>query len=98
MRLASTAILGLVLALAIAACGEETVDAGRAADTISDFVSKETGFEPDDVECPDDVEAAVGETFECSFTGPEGPYDASVEITSVDGDDATFAIETRRAE
>ena len=46
--------------------------------------------------CPEDVPAEEGEEFECEFTGPEGPYVASVRIDSVDGDDANFFIRTRR--
>ena len=94
MGIASAA---LVLLLGLAACGDKTVNADAAATTITDFVEQETGFRADDVECPDDVKADVGETFECTFTGPEGPYEASVEITEIDGDDARFQIDTRRA-
>ena len=94
MGIASAA---LVLLLGLAACGDKTVNADAAATTIRDFVEQETGFRADDVECPDDVKADVGETFECTFTGPEGPYEASVEITEIDGDDARFQIDTRRA-
>ena len=97
MRRVAIAIASLALLLGLAACGEKTVDPDAAATTIGDFVERETGFSADDVECPDDVKAEVGETFECTFTGPEGPYEASVEITDVDGDDAEFAIQTRRA-
>jgi hypothetical protein len=98
MRRASLAIASLALVLALAACGEKTVDSDRAADTVTDFVSTETGFDPTDMECPEDVEAKVGESFQCTFTGPEGPYVADVRIDEVDGDDAKFAIETRRAD
>lgn len=93
MRLAAIAIASL--ALGLAACGEKTVDTGNAEQTITDFVSDETGFEPKDTSCPEGVKAEVGETFECSFTGPEGPYVAFVEITEVDGEDAIFQIRTR---
>jgi len=41
------------------------------------------------------VKAETGQTFECDFTGPEGPYVAFVRVTEVDGDDATFFIRTR---
>ena len=97
MRRVGIAIAVLAL-LGVAACGEKTVDADAAARTITDFVERGTGFSADDVECPEDVKAEVGETFECTFTGPEGPYVAAVEITEVDGDDARFQIETRRAD
>ena len=84
--------LGLLLAAGLlVGCGDKTVDADSAADTVTNFVSGKTGFEPD-VDCPSDVKAEVGATFECHFAGPEGPYTASVRITEIDGDDATFFI------
>lgn len=61
---------------------------------MTDLVSEQTGFEPDDVECPDDVEAEVGERFQCTFTGPEGPYVADMEIEQVEGDEVVFQIQT----
>jgi hypothetical protein len=97
-RRASIALTALALAALLAACGEKTVEADRAEETVTEFVSAETGFDPTDMECPEDVEATEGESFECTFTGPEGPYVADVTIESVDGDDARFAIETRRAD
>lgn len=63
---------------------------------MTDLVSEQTGFEPDDVECPDDVEAEVGRRFQCTFTGPEGPYVAEIEIDEVEGDDVVFQIQTHR--
>ena len=93
MRLAGIVIASL--ALGLAACGDKTIDAGNAEQTVTDFVSEETGFEPEDMSCPEDVPAETGEKFECSFTGPEGPYVAFVEVSEVDGDDAIFQIRTR---
>jgi hypothetical protein len=92
------ALACLGLAVAAAGCGEKTVEADKAEETITEFVSTETGFDPTDMECPDDVEAKEGESFECTFTGPEGPYVAEVRIDDVEGDDARFTIETRRAD
>jgi hypothetical protein len=90
-------ILLASLSLGLAACGDKTINAGNAETTVTDFVSEETGFEPEDMSCPEDVPAEVGEKFECSFTGPEGPYVAFVEVSEVDGDDAIFRIRTRPA-
>lgn len=95
MRRALTA--AVALALLLAACGEKTVDATEAEETVAGVIADETGFEAEDMSCPEDIKAEVGEEFECEFTGPEGPYVASVTITEVDGDDATFEIESRRA-
>jgi Domain of unknown function (DUF4333) len=96
VRLALTA--AVALALLVAACGEKTVDASAAEETVTGLIADETGFEADDMSCPDDVPAEVDEEFECEFTGPEGPYVASVTITEVDGDDAVFQVESRRAD
>jgi hypothetical protein len=82
----------------VAACGEKTVDASAAEETVTGLIADETGFEADDMACPDDVPAEVDEEFECEFTGPEGPYVASVTITEVDGEDAVFQVESRRAD
>lgn len=94
MRRAGSLTALLSLTAVIAACGEKTINADNAAETVANLVAEETGFEPTDVECPEDVSAEEGETFKCTFTGPEGPYDADVEITEVEGEDAIFDINT----
>jgi hypothetical protein len=84
-------MLAATLAFGLAAC-DKTVEADSAADSVTEVVKDQTGFEPDDVSCPDDVKAEVGVTFECDFTGPDADYVAEVEITSVDGDQAQFRV------
>ena len=91
-------LIVLALALLLAACGEKTVDTDAAEETVVDLIDEQTGFEATDMSCPEDVEAEVGATFECTFTGPEGPYVASVEVTEVDGEDAVFQVDSRRAD
>jgi len=73
-----------------------TVIPEAAAQTVVDVVSTKTGFTPTDVTCPSGVEAKVGQQFECQFTGPEGPYTAYLEVTTVDGQYLEYAITTRR--
>jgi hypothetical protein len=73
-----------------------TVIPEGAAQTVVDVVSTNTGFTPTDVTCPSGVEAKVGQQFECRFTGPEGPYTAYLEVTTVDGQYLEYAITTRR--
>jgi hypothetical protein len=87
-----------VLAAGIAACGEKTVDKDSAEETVANVVAEQTGFEAEDVECPEDVKAEADEKFTCTFTGPEGPYEADVTITEVDGDNAVFDVVSRRAD
>ena len=94
MRTAFVATM-VAVALLIAGCGS-TIKPEGAAQSVVDLVKKQTGFEPKDVKCPEGVEAKVGGTFECKFTGPEGTaYTANMRITKVDGDDVEFYIETK---
>jgi hypothetical protein len=98
MMVRAPLIVFAALALFLAACGEKTIQTDAAERTVVDLIAEETGFEADDMSCPEDVEAEVGATFECTFTGPEGPYVASVEVTEVDGEDAVFQVDSRRAD
>jgi hypothetical protein len=82
------------LALLISGCGS-TIKPEGAAKSVTDLVNKQTRFKPTDVKCPDGVDAKVGTTFQCTFTGPEGKqYVADMRITKVDGDDVQFYINT----
>jgi hypothetical protein len=83
------------LALLLTACGMSTIRPHATEQTVADFVFKRTGFRPTDVRCPSGIAAKVGSTFDCHFTGPEGPYTAHVRIMSVHGQRATDYIVTR---
>lgn len=84
-----------VLVLALAGCGTKNVILpDKTADTIVKFVSKQTGFTPKDVSCPSDVEAKVGGTFDCHFTGPDGPYVVHMTIRKVDGERVLYGIDS----
>ena len=86
----------LVVVLPLAACGENTIVPSGAAQSVEEVVKEQTGFSADDVQCPTGVEAKVGGTFECTFTGPEGPYIAEMRIKEVEGERVVFDIRTRR--
>jgi outer membrane murein-binding lipoprotein Lpp len=60
-----TALVALVasLAMALAGCGS-TIKPEGAAGSVTDLVSKQTGFKPEDVKCPSGVDAEVGKQFE----------------------------------
>jgi hypothetical protein len=89
-------LLIVCLALLLVGCGESTVVPEGAERSVVDVVSEETGFRPKDVSCPSDVEAEVGGTFECQFTGPEGvPYVAHLKILKVEGERVEFYVKTR---
>ena len=87
--------LGLLpLALLAAACGTKTIKADGAEKSVDDLVNKQTGFQSTDTKCPDGVDAKVGGTFDCHFTGPDGDYVAHMKITKVDGERVLFRIKT----
>jgi hypothetical protein len=100
VRRAISLVLSLAAVLAavglLAACGESTVKPDGAEQSVVDVVSRKTGFHPTDVSCPSGVEAKVGGTFECHFTGPEGrPYTAKMRILEVEGERVLFQVDSR---
>ena len=56
------------------------------------MVSNQTGFHPTDVSCPSGVDAKVGGTFDCHFTGPDGPYVVHMNIEKVEGPRVIFHV------
>ena len=93
MRIALV-VLVASLAMALAGCGS-TIKPEGAAGSVTDLVSKQTGFKPEDVKCPSGVDAEVGKEFECHFTGPKGKgYTAHMKVTKVEGDNVEFYIKT----
>jgi Domain of unknown function (DUF4333) len=89
------AIFALAATL-LTACGTSTIEPDGAEKSVVDVVSRETGFRPTDVSCPSGVEAEVGGTFDCDFTGPEGkPYVARMRILDVDGERVEFQVRSR---
>jgi hypothetical protein len=80
----------------LAGCGTSTIRPRATEQTISDFVFKKTSFHAADVRCPAGISAKVGSTFDCHFTGPDGPYVAHVRLTSVHGERVIDFIVTRR--
>ena len=79
----------------LATCGESTIKPDGAERVVVNVVSTQTGFRPNDVRCPSDVEARVGVTFDCHFTGPEGPYTADMRVTKVQGERVVFSVRSR---
>jgi hypothetical protein len=77
------AVAALAAAAALAACGDKTLDSGDAEGKIADGVKEQQNYEPEKVECPDDMKAEKGETYECKVTAPGG-REATAKITMVD--------------
>ncbi|HEX8745286.1 MAG TPA: DUF4333 domain-containing protein [Thermoleophilaceae bacterium] len=87
----AAAAAACLAALALAACGEKTLDTGDAEKKIADGVQDEQGYEPEKVDCPDDMKAKEGETYECTVTAPGGD-EVEAKITMVD-DNGRFRFE-----
>ncbi|MDZ7883869.1 MAG: DUF4333 domain-containing protein [Mycobacterium sp.] len=88
------AVIGTAVAMLLVGCGS-TIKPEGAAQSVTDLVSKETGFTPTDVACPDGVKAEAGTEFECTFTGPDGDYVANVKVTKVEGENVEFYIQSK---
>jgi Domain of unknown function (DUF4333) len=95
MRFGPAVLIGSA-ALQLAACGSSTIKPDVVAQSVVDVVSEKTDFKPTYVKCPDGVEAKVGGTFDCTFTGPDGDYLAHMKIDKVDGAQVLFGIETEK--
>ena len=80
-------------AIALAACGESTVDQDALESGV--MTVGERTADLDSVSCPDDVSQDEGTEFECTVTndaGEEVPVTGT--ITGIDGDDVLFEIQT----
>jgi Domain of unknown function (DUF4333) len=87
--LASSAV-GLVFLTA--ACSD-VVAKDNVAKTIMDQLQKQS-IDAQNVTCPTDLQAIVGQTVRCSFTFDGQPVDAIATVTSVDGSNVKYDITT----
>ena len=92
-----TAAALVFVAALLAGCGKSTIKPHGAEKVVVNVVSGQTGFRPTDVRCPSAVEAKVGVTFDCHFTGPEGPYTVHMRIRKVKGERVVFSVRSRRS-
>lgn len=69
---ANHVILPLVAGLALASCGETTIDSEKGERFIRGVVVKQVGARVGAVMCPDDVETKKGATFTCIVVGADG--------------------------
>jgi hypothetical protein len=87
--LASSAV-GLVVLTA--ACSD-VVAKDNVAKTIMDQLQKQS-IDAQNVMCPSDLQAVVGQTVRCSFTVDGQPVDAIATVTSVEGSNVKYDITT----
>jgi hypothetical protein len=78
---ARTAGLLAVLGLVAAACGN--LDTSELESLAAQRIETVVGFPPASVDCPDDIEAAAGNTFSCTVTGSDGTT-AEIQVTQQD--------------
>ena len=89
MRLPSLCLAAAV-ALAAAGCGETKIDDAKAETFIEKTVTEQVGARVQAVECPTDLTAKKGETFECTVTGDDGSSGRTT-VTEKD-DDGNVAV------
>ena len=71
------------VALALSACGTKTIDSGKVEKLIRDDVAPP---KPTRIDCPDDVKAKKGRTFDCKLEYPgRRPATLTVHILGDDG-------------
>ena len=76
-------LVAVAAVLALAACGESTLDANQIEEEITPQVEEQTGTRDVAIDCPDDVEAEEGGKFECDLSA-QGGIEAKVEVTQDD--------------
>jgi hypothetical protein len=59
-------------ALALGACGSETIDTADLEGKLTDQLGRSAGVSPKGVECPEDITVEKGRTFDCTLTAPNG--------------------------
>lgn len=88
-RILAAAATGL---FALAACSDP-VRSATLAKAIMDQLQKQN-IAAQDVTCPGDLRAAVGQTERCTFTVDGQPVDAIATVTSVEGSNVAYDITT----
>ena len=79
--------------LSLGACGAGAVEGEELAESVSTELGKEVGQEPDEVVCPESLEAEVGAETRCTLTHEGVSYGVTVTATEVDGGDVNFDIQ-----
>jgi Domain of unknown function (DUF4333) len=90
--LAATGI-AIALVLGPIACGTAVVDKDEVAKTSTSALQGQ-GVQVENMTCPADLPAVVGESVRCEFTTGGQPVDAVVTVTSVEGSTARYDVHT----
>jgi hypothetical protein len=89
------AAAGIAVALVLGpiACGTGAVDKDEVATTAAKAL-QEQGVQVENMTCPDDLQAVVGESLRCEFSTGGQPVDAVVTVTSVEDGLARYDVHT----
>jgi Domain of unknown function (DUF4333) len=90
--LASTGTAGVLL-LGTVGCGAGTVDRAEVATKVSDALTGQ-GVQVENMTCPADLQATVGQILRCEFTAGGQPVDAVVAVTAVEDGVARYDVHT----
>lgn len=78
--------------LLLTGCSSNAVEPDDLAQEVSSQLEATVGQAPDDVTCPEGLDAEVGAETRCTLTDGDATYGVSVTATAVDGDEVTFDI------
>ena len=93
------ATIAVAAVLATGACsasvsvGTKQVAADKVAAQMSSQLAATVGKAPDDVTCPEGLDAEVDATVTCTLTDQGTKYDVTGTVTSVDGDNVKFDVQ-----
>jgi hypothetical protein len=74
-------VAALALIVAAASCSK-TLDTTELEGSLKDQLETQLDVTGLTVDCPDDIEAAAGDTFRCTATGSDGQV--TIEVTQTD--------------
>jgi len=78
-------------ALALGACGSQTLDAADLEGKLSDQLGRSAGVSPKGVACPEDIGVEKGRSFDCTLTAPNGDQ-VRVDVTLTNDDGGFRAV------
>jgi hypothetical protein len=81
-----TLVLLLALSVAMGACAPRTLDRDQLERTLARKISDQLEVPGLEVECPDDVEARRGATFDCIARAPGETAGLRIVVTQLDDD------------
>lgn len=99
MRLTEVSIAAAAVGIVSIAGCSATVDQTELENAVSQRVQEQAGWAPQQVACPDELEAAADAQARCMVTRPDGSETgATVTVTAVQDGDARFDIQVEQKE